>query len=240
MSKTLTENDILELAKKFSIDQAAIKAVKEIESRGSGFLPSGKPIILFEGHVFWKQLTLKGKNPKDYIMNNYDIIYPTWDKSQYKGGEKEYDRLNKAIAIDKEAALKSASWGLFQIMGFNHKLAGYDTVQHFVEAQYENEKNQLEAFANFIKSSNLIDELQNKQWAAFAKAYNGAQYAQNQYDIKLQKAFEKYYIAPKVEAPKVEAPKVEVHKTETPKVEAPKASTAKADTTKVSQPTKKA
>ena len=155
MSKTLTENDILELAKEFGIDQAAIKAVKEVESRGNGFLPSGRPIILFEGHVFWKQLTLKGKNPKDYVMNNYDILYPTWDRSHYKGGEKEYDRLNRAIAIDREAALKSASFGLFQIMGFNHKLAGFVTVEAYVADQQIDEKNQLRAFANFIKNTNI-------------------------------------------------------------------------------------
>jgi hypothetical protein len=35
----------------------------------------------------------------------------------YKGGAGEYSRLEAAMTLDKEAALKSASWGLAQVMG---------------------------------------------------------------------------------------------------------------------------
>lgn len=228
MSKVLNEQQIADMAKEYNVDIAAIKAVKEVESRGNGFLPSGRPVILFEGHVFWKELINNKKNPKDYIANNYDIIYPTWDRSHYKGGEKEYDRLNRAIAIDKIAALKSTSFGLFQIMGFNYKLAGYDTVENFVAAQQENEQNQLEAFMKFITNTKLIDELQNKQWEAFAKGYNGSQYAKNQYDVKIEKAFEKYYVAPKIESKPVVDP---VKPVESIKIDEVKSE--KIDTTKV-------
>jgi hypothetical protein len=84
MSKLLTDVDIQVLAQEFEIDQAAIKAVKEVESSGSGFLPSGRPTILFEGHIFWKELLAVGKHPNDYVMNNYDIIYPNWDRTHYQ------------------------------------------------------------------------------------------------------------------------------------------------------------
>ena len=243
MDKILKEEQIQQVAKEFGVDQAAIKAVKEVESKGSGFLPSGRPIILFEGHIFWRELVNNKKNPKDYLSNNQDIIYPTFDRSHYKGGEKEYDRLNRAIAIDRDAALKSASFGLFQIMGFNYKLAGYDTVEHYVAAQQESELNQLTAFVNFVKNTKLIEHLKTQDWAAFAKGYNGAQYAQNQYDVKLKAAFTKFYVAPKVEAPvapkveapvapKVEAPAVKVFESVKPTTE------TKVDTTKVVNPKK--
>ena len=43
-----------------------------------------------------------------------------WTKSHYKGDMGEYERLKKALAIHEKAAACSASWGLFQIMGFNY------------------------------------------------------------------------------------------------------------------------
>ncbi|WP_328515044.1 N-acetylmuramidase domain-containing protein [Ralstonia pseudosolanacearum] len=33
-----------------------MRAVNEVESRGSGFLPDGRPVILFERHVMYRQL----------------------------------------------------------------------------------------------------------------------------------------------------------------------------------------
>ena len=56
----------------------------------------------------------------------------------------------------------------------------------------ESEVNQLKHMANFIKSANLLDELQRKDWAGFAKGYNGPQYAVNKYDEKLAAAYDKY------------------------------------------------
>jgi hypothetical protein len=56
----------------------------------------------------------------------------------------------------------------------------------------ESEGNQLRHMANFIKSAGLIDEIQNKDWAGFAKKYNGPAYAQNQYDVKLASAYERF------------------------------------------------
>jgi len=194
MDKILKDQEIEEIAKEFGIDSATIKAVKEVESKGSGFLPNGKAKILFEGHIFWKQLVANKKNPKDYLTNNLDIIYPSWVKTFYKGGEKEYDRLIRAEKIDKDAAWKSTSFGLFQIMGFNFKAAGYNTVVEFVTAQQESEKEQLKAFANFIKNNNMIGYLKEKNWIEFAKRYNGPAYAKNSYDKLLEKAYNKYNV----------------------------------------------
>lgn len=194
MDKFLKDEEIEEIAKEFGIDSATIKAVKEVESKGSGFLPSGKAKILFEGHIFWKQLLANRKNPKDYLANNLDIIYPSWVKDFYKGGEKEYDRLVRAEKIDKDAAWKSTSFGLFQIMGFNYKAAGYNSIIEFVTAQQESEKEQLKAFANFVKNNNLIGYLKEKNWVEFAKKYNGPAYVQNKYDVLLEKAYNKYHV----------------------------------------------
>lgn len=45
--------------------------------------------------------------------------------------------------------------------------------------------------AAFIKSAGLQDELMSRNWAGFAKGYNGPAYAQNAYDVKLAQAYEK-------------------------------------------------
>src|SRR5512145_2868604 len=52
-SKLLSEKDLKDLADELGIELAAVKAVNEVESSGRGFLTSGKPKILFEGHIFW-------------------------------------------------------------------------------------------------------------------------------------------------------------------------------------------
>lgn len=188
----LSDDDIETAARQYNLEVAAIKAVIDVESRGEGFLKDNRPKILFEGHIMWRYLKKKGMNPEDYVKDNEDILYPKWTKKYYKGGTREYDRLNRAKLIDEETAYMSTSWGLFQIMGFNYKVCGFDTVAAYVEAQEESEKNQLEAFLKFLEGNNIMDSLRQKDWQQFAKRYNGPSYAKNQYDYKLEVAYNKY------------------------------------------------
>jgi hypothetical protein len=102
------------------------------------------------------------------------------------------------MMLDRNAALKSASWGRFQIMGFNHVLAGHPTVDLFVDAMHRSESAHLDAFGAFLRSTGLADSLKNKDWAKFAKGYNGPAYADNKYDIKLEHAYAKYVPARKL------------------------------------------
>ena len=86
----------------------------------------------------------------------------------------------------------SASYGKFQIMGFNYKLAGYKGIEEFVATMNASEDDHLHAFINFVKNKNLVDELQRKDWAGFAKGYNGSGYKENKYDEKLAAAYVKF------------------------------------------------
>lgn len=194
-NKFLTEDDIEKAASLNQLEKAAIKAVIKVETSGTGFLPDGRPRILFEGHIFWRELVKHNIDPSKYQSTHPDIIYPKWTKDWYKGGTKEYNRLEKAKLIHEEAALLSASWGLFQVMGFNFKLAGFNDVQDMVEKHYESEEYHLFAFLNFINSNQLVEKLRAKDWAAFALGYNGKGYKLNQYDTKLKMAYEKFKIA---------------------------------------------
>jgi hypothetical protein len=190
--KLLSEKDLINLANELNIELPVIKAVNEVESSGRGFLSGGNPKILFEGHIFWKRLKLHGLKPESYVTGNEEILYPKWTKKYYKGGEKEHERLNKAKKIHESAALESASWGLFQILGYHYKICGYNSVKNFVEGMNKTEGHHLRAFGKFIQSEGLVKHLRNKDWAKFARGYNGPLYAENKYDTKLAAAYKKY------------------------------------------------
>src|SRR5690606_11182774 len=190
--KYLKEADLNQLAENLALDVATIKAVNEVESRGRGFNADGNPKILVEGHVFWKELEKRGIDPAAYVSGNEDVLYKKWTKAYYKGGIAEYERLNKAINVIPnnskvaDAAYASASWGLFQLMGYHYEALGYGSVTGFVGDMQLGERQQLEAFGKFLQVNNLVNYLRNRQWAEFARRYNGADYAANQYDIKLK------------------------------------------------------
>ncbi|WP_034059532.1 N-acetylmuramidase domain-containing protein [Lacinutrix jangbogonensis] len=199
-NKFLSESDVQDFADAYEVELAAVKAVNEVESLGKGFLLDGRPRILFEGHIFWKQLKKRGLNPEDYVSSNTEnILYKKWTKKYYEGGKQEYDRLEKAAGLSDidavhDAAYASASYGAFQIMGFNYGIVGFPSVDSFVSQMYTNEKAQLMAFGKFCESNNLVRHLKSKNWAAFARGYNGPAFQQNKYDIKLEKAYNKYKV----------------------------------------------
>lgn len=186
MKPKLIEKDYEDAAKLLGVEVACIKAVASVESGNGGFFKDDHPTILFEAHIFGKLTNYK------YNKTNPDISSTTWDRKLYKGGMLEETRLNKAAALDRNAALQSASWGLFQIMGFNYKKCGFLFLQSFINAMYRGERDHLIAFCNFLKANGLDKKLRNKDWAGFALGYNGAGYKQNKYDEKLKVAYDKF------------------------------------------------
>ncbi len=201
--KFLSEQDVKDFASRFGLELAMVKAVNEIESRGKGFLVDGRPVILFEGHIFWRELEKRGVNPSQYVFQHTkDVLYKKWTRTHYKGGAGEYDRLEKAAGISDlpafhDAAYSSASWGAFQIMGFHYDYLEYASIDHFVSEMYEHEREHLKAFGKFIEKTSfrgkkLIDWIKEKNWAKFAEGYNGPGYKKNKYDTKLKNAYIKY------------------------------------------------
>ncbi len=192
--KTLSQDDFKQVARLLDCEPAALMAVQQVETGGrGGFFDSGRPAILFEGHVFWNQLKKRGLNPTKFLSGNEDILYEKWSKAHYKGGDAEYGRLERARAIHREAADASTSWGMFQIMGFNHAACGENSVADFVGMMHRSELHQLLLSGRFINSNKrMLLALQQKNWAEFARLYNGSGYAQNKYDVKLTQAFAKY------------------------------------------------
>ncbi|MFT4092126.1 MAG: N-acetylmuramidase family protein [Niabella sp.] len=181
----LTRQDYADAAIILSSEAAIIKAVAAIESNGEGFLATGEPKILFERHIFSR------RTGGIYDYANPDISNPV-PGGYGAAGTNQHKRLQQAVALNRNAALMSASWGKFQIMGFNYALAGYNSLQEFITAMYKSEREHLIAFTRYIISASLDDELRQKQWTDFARKYNGPDYRKNQYDSKLEAAYKKY------------------------------------------------
>lgn len=192
MPQTLTDSDYKSAALWLGVPVAAVKAVASVESAGAGFLPDGRPKILFERHVMYRQVSAKfGKARADALAAaNPDVVNKT--SGGYLGGAKEHDRLALAAAIDRDCALQSASWGGFQIMGYHWKGLGYESLQAFINAMYRSEGEQLDAFSRFIKADpGLHKALKALDWKTFASIYNGSAYAKNQYDKKMSDAYKR-------------------------------------------------
>jgi hypothetical protein len=160
-------------------------AVFHVETRGFGFLADKRPQILFERHVFHKltkgQFSVKYPDISNKTPGGYGV-----------GGVQQYVRLQKAIALDRDAALRSASWGVGQVMGFNAGSAGFADVETMVAEMSDSEDMQLAAVAAFLRSTKLDGALRTHNWADFARGYNGSNYADNRYDTQLQSAYQQF------------------------------------------------
>ncbi len=181
----LSNSDFVEIARTLGCETAAVKAVVETEVGIRGpFDAQGRPTVLFERHVF-SRLT-GGK---------YDKSYPDIS-NKVAGGyghfSEQYEKLERASKLDKTAALQSASWGAFQIMGENNRQAGFQSVDDFVSAMKLSVQKQSVAFINFIKNDHsLTKSLQHKHWREFARIYNGPAYQANNYDTKMRQNYDK-------------------------------------------------
>lgn len=185
-----------------------VRAVDEVESAGGGFVdnvraeifaldgPGGfiddeLSKILFEAHKFHRHTGGR------YDKSHPALSSPKWNRSLYKGGQEEWRRLHAAMQLDASAALKSASWGRYQILGENHRLCGFPTVEAFVDAMQSGEPAHLDAFVSFVINSGLTDEFRRisdveGDCAPFAAGYNGPGYNAQNYDLKISQAHKKW------------------------------------------------
>ena len=160
------------------VEPEALWACLRVETSGCGFLRDRRPAILFERHIFHRETNGRFDQTAPEVSNPDSGGYGA------RGGH-QYDRLASAIALDRRAALRSASWGIGQVMGFHAETLGYADVEAMVAAMVTAEDEQLRAMATFIKTSGLDRAMQRQDWTAFARGYNGSNFAINKYDTKL-------------------------------------------------------
>lgn len=167
---------------------AALEAIMAVETGFRSGFTNGLPIILYEAHIAFRQCN-------KFVAG---LSVPKWDRTLYsRTTEGEYERLRRAIdAVGEDVALKSASWGLGQVLGVNHKLCGYETVQGLVEDMFASEERQLMAMVNFIMNAKIAPHVRTissdpETCREFARRYNGSAYAQNAYHEKIAAAFKR-------------------------------------------------
>lgn len=193
----LKQSDLKRAADALGVDMASIYAIKAVESKGLGFLMDGRPKILYERHVMVRNMKKNGiKNAKiGQAQRNYPNLVNT-EPGGYKGKSAEHYRLNLAQDIHDQSALESASWGLFQIMGYHWKALGYSSINDFTAKMRANEGEHWQAFVKFVLADKELHQaLKDKDWSEFAKRYNGRDYKKNSYDKRLKEHYHNHQAA---------------------------------------------
>lgn len=181
----LTKEDLARAAEALSVPVAAVQAVLTVEAPRGGFQSDGQVSILFERHKFSK-----------LTNGRFDKSHPDLS-NRVRGGygkySEQHDKLQRAVELDRDAALMATSWGKPQILGENYREVGCKTLQDFINRMHESEGSQLDLMVAFIKANpKRLKALQALNWAKFAELYNGSAYRENQYDTKLAVAYRKH------------------------------------------------
>ena len=174
-------------------DAAYIWTVVEVETagltQGFGFRVDRRPQILFERHIF-----------KKFTDGCFDRSAPeiSGPAGNYGLLSEQYNKLEKALELCAKAklgvepALKATSWGMGQVMGFNYASAGYKSAAAMIQAMVKSEDAHLLAMAGYLRANRLAEKLVNRDWTGFAKIYNGTNYWQNRYDVKLAEQYQRF------------------------------------------------
>ncbi|MCM8620203.1 MAG: TIGR02594 family protein [Candidatus Accumulibacter sp.] len=189
------------------VELAAVVAVLKVESSGRGFV-GGNPLVRLEGHKLWAFAKELGIDPARWISEGAGLLHPERTGKYNRTGQAEWDRLVQARALCEKMLRQevppnslgvvkpehladiSASWGLFQIMGFNWRRCGVESVENFVRRMQTSEAEQLNLFFGYLKGcEGAFEALVNLEWATFAKLYNGPAFRENSYDTKLERAY---------------------------------------------------
>lgn len=162
--RDLSAADFRRAAETLGCDEAAIRAVWEVEAGGRHFLPDGSVIRRFEPHHFPRHLW-------DRIGFSVREGERPWRASLRLSTEAMFEAAARA---DLDGALTASSWGAPQIMGFNARDAGYGSALEMVRAMAESAPAQLQAFCRLIIGWRLASALRAHDWRAFAARYNGS------------------------------------------------------------------
>ncbi len=181
-SRGLSAAGLTAAAGSIGVNVPEIWAVLAVETSGCGFLADRRPRILYERHLF-HALT-------NGTFDDGDLSDPK-PGGYGAPGAHQYDRLAGAMQLDRTAALLSTSWGLGQILGKNCAMAGFADVESLVQAMSDSEDSQTAAMAAFIRAARLDAALQGHDWRSFARGYNGPNYAENNYDVRLGGEYQK-------------------------------------------------
>lgn len=187
-ARPITANEVGAAANVAKLGLAEVRAVMAVESRNSGYDAKRRPLILYEPHVFYRNLS--GNQRIEAVR--LGLAYKSWGQMRYPpGSEAQYLRLAQAIKINEEAAYRAISMGMGQILGENYKYAGCSSAKEMFEEAKESEAKQLRHMLNFIKGRGLGMHLMKHDWYSFARSYNGSGQPQK-YAKWMEREYEKW------------------------------------------------
>lgn len=181
----LSDEDFRLVAEKLDVEVAAIRAVVLIEAgkQMKGFWAPGVPVVNFDNATYSRfRKKVKSKGEKGERV-------PTGLKGY---ALREWSQLVNARKVNVLAANMGTFWGMFQIGGFNYAKCGCESVDEFIRLMSYSELEQLELFAAFIRNGGMLEDLRNKNWAGFARKYNGAGYARRGYHTRMAAAYKRF------------------------------------------------
>jgi hypothetical protein len=176
----ITIDHCRECANLLEVEPEILQTVARVESLGD---PTA---YLFEPHVFSRITNHR------YDITRPQISYPIWDRKKYPKTQKLRDeQFRLAVATEPFKAFEAASWGIFQIMGYHYKLLGFGSALSMSTTLKQNVEANVLCFGAIVKDMNLQQALRDKNWAAFAKKYNGPSYKLNHYDTKMAAEYDR-------------------------------------------------
>lgn len=192
MDKKISNDSLIVLAATYGINVPALKAIIEVECKGSGFNSDGTPVILYERHKFYEGLrAIKWfTKSREWYSLYPDLCNPT--SGGYGKYSEQHGKLTRAANLNRDVALESCSWGMGQVMGYHWKSLGYKSLQEFINSMYRSEYDQVDAMCRYLSVNGLIKYITAKDWVSVALRYNGKAYKKNNYDVKLRDAYKKF------------------------------------------------
>lgn len=181
-AKRMQPSDLVAVAKAGGYETPSLQAILDVESAGSGFDDSGRPKTLPEPAVFFTQLwdgkkvaaDWQARQKRQLAAIQSGLATAAWGSIPYPAtSDARYSRLARMMAIDPSAALRSCSWGIGQVMGFNYAACGYPDVETMVSDACASEVLQFGFVIRFIEHAGLGAALKRRDWAALARGYNG-------------------------------------------------------------------
>lgn len=189
----LTESDYRRAAGELGsgVTPKHMKASKAVEAPRGAFDDKGRPSILYERHVFARNTAPKGKfnaaHPDLSAVKGYG-------RGGYGSFSAQYGKLQRAYALDPEAAFEACSWGAFQVLGENAVALGYESARAMALHLATSEAAHLDSYVRFIKVNGLADELGRckagnpDSCIPFVERYNGDGFRAFGYHTKFAEA----------------------------------------------------
>jgi len=166
----------------FGYEYAAVKAIIEVESNQTGFSEKTDRIVIQFEPAWFKRFKTDWQK---------DTANKTWQANKVGNQTAEWNSFNSAFASDPNAAMKSTSIGMMQIMGFHYSEIGFKTVGSMWDFAKKSEYNQVILVLKWIKTvPELSNALKVKDWQKVAYYYNGSAYKIFSYDTKLAAAYQ--------------------------------------------------